>query len=195
MVSATAALFPSLSAAELTRLPCAARAHPVLSTRLHPAVQSYTRTKINLEKYFHLACNFRASVLSNSRNQAVSRRLPTVRQIKPISMYERNPPMTKATVKSLLMTAAISGLLSGATTTLSASTSSGNTGATSLTRALGLSSSSSYDDPKTEKHACKGQNSCKGKGGCKSGDNGCKGQNSCKGKGGCATDGSKPKAV
>ena len=45
---------------------------------------------------------------------------------------------------------------------------------------------------KSDKHACKGQNSCKGKGGCKTGDNGCKGKNSCKGKGGCATDGSKP---
>ncbi len=103
--------------------------------------------------------------------------------------------MTKATVKSLLMTAAMSGLLTGATTTLSASTPSTNTGATSLTRALGLSSSSSYDDPKTDKNACKGQNSCKGKGGCKSGDNGCKAQNSCQGKGGCATGGSKLKAV
>jgi hypothetical protein len=77
--------------------------------------------------------------------------------------------MTKATVKSLLMTAAMSGLLTGATTTLSASTPSTNTGATSLTRAFGLSSSSSYDDPKTDKNACKGQNSCKGKGGCATG--------------------------
>jgi hypothetical protein len=102
--------------------------------------------------------------------------------------------MTKAAMKSLLMTAAMSGLLTGATTILSASTTS--TGANSISRAMGLSSSSSFDDPKTDKHACKGQNSCKGKGGCKTGDNGCKGQNSCKGKGGCATDGSKaPKAV
>ena len=105
--------------------------------------------------------------------------------------------MTKATMKSLLMTAAKSGLLAGATTTLADSTSSsyGNAGTNSISRALGLSASSSFDDQKTEKHACKGQNSCKGKGGCKSGDNGCKAQNSCKGKGGCATDGSKPKAV
>ena len=57
---------------------------------------------------------------------------------------------------------------------------------------MGLSSMSSFDEPQTDKHACKGQNSCKGKGGCKTGDNGCKGKNSCKGKGGCATDGSKP---
>jgi hypothetical protein len=94
-------------------------------------------------------------------------------------------------MKSLLMTAAMSGLLAGATTTLSATTA--NSGANSLTRALGQSAS--FDDTKTEKHACKGQNSCKGKGGCKAGDNGCKGQNSCKGKGGCATDGSKLKAA
>jgi hypothetical protein len=98
-------------------------------------------------------------------------------------------------MKSLLMTAAMSGLLTGASTTLSATATNNNSGANSITRAMGLSASSSYDDPKTDKHACKGQNSCKGKGGCKAGDNGCKGQNSCKGKGGCATDGSKPKAV
>ena len=103
--------------------------------------------------------------------------------------------MTKATMKSLLMTAAMSGLLTGATTTFAASTSSNNGAPSSISRALGLSASSNFDDSKTEKHACKGQNSCKGKGGCKSGDNGCKAQNSCKGKGGCATDGSKPKAA
>ena len=102
--------------------------------------------------------------------------------------------MTKAKMKSLLMTAAMSGLLTGATTTLSATTNT-NGGANSITRAMGLSSSS-FDEPQTDKHACKGQNSCKGKGGCKTGDNGCKGKNSCKGKGGCATDGSKaPQAV
>ncbi len=100
--------------------------------------------------------------------------------------------MTKATMKSLLMTAAMSGLLTGATTTVSAATT--NSGANSITRAMGQSSLS-FGEPQTDKHACKGQNSCKGKGGCKSGDNGCKGQNSCKGKGGCATDGSKLKAA
>ena len=84
--------------------------------------------------------------------------------------------MTKATMKSLLMTAAMSGLLTGATTTLAASTSTNSSAPGSISRALGLSASSSFDDQKTEKHACKGQNSCKGKGG-------------------CATDGSKPKAV
>jgi len=98
--------------------------------------------------------------------------------------------MTKATMKSLLLTAALSGLLTGATTVSAAATNS-NSGTSSITRAMGLSSSSAYDEPQTDKHACKGQNSCKGKGGCKTGDNGCKGQNSCKGKGGCATDGSK----
>ena len=59
--------------------------------------------------------------------------------------------MTKATMKSLLMTAAMSGLLTGASTTLSASTTNSNSGASSITRAMGLSASSSYDDKKTEK--------------------------------------------
>ena len=103
--------------------------------------------------------------------------------------------MTKAGMKSLLMTAAMSGLLTGASATLSATPSNNNSGTSSVSRVMGLTSSA-FDDSKTEKHACKGQNSCKGKGGCKSSDNGCKGKNSCKGKGGCATDGfDKPKAV
>jgi hypothetical protein len=96
-------------------------------------------------------------------------------------------------MKSMLMAAAMSGLLTGATA-VSATTTTNNSGSTSITRAMGLSSSSNFGDPEKDKHACKGQNSCKGNGGCKTGDNGCKGKNSCKGKGGCATDGSK-KAV
>ncbi len=92
--------------------------------------------------------------------------------------------MTKS-MKSLMMGAALAGLMTGNTAVAQTTTSSTN-----------FFSSGHYGqfadtDPK-EKHACKGQNSCKGKGGCKSGDNGCKGKNSCKGKGGCATDGSKP---
>jgi hypothetical protein len=91
--------------------------------------------------------------------------------------------MTKST-KALLAGAALAGLMTGTTANLNAqSLGQGRAGV----RATSLS----LDDSKTEKHACKGQNSCKGKGGCKAGDNGCKGKNSCKGKGGCATDGSK----
>ena len=92
-------------------------------------------------------------------------------------------------IKALLAGAALAGLVTGTSVKLNAM-SSGNHG-------IGANSGAGIvvaDDKKdkTEKHACKGQNSCKGKGGCKSGDNGCKGKNSCKGKGGCATDGSKP---
>lgn len=93
--------------------------------------------------------------------------------------------MTKST-KALLAGAALAGLMTGTTAKLNAqSLAQGRAGLRST--ALNQDDSGS----KTEKHACKGQNSCKGKGGCKSGDNGCKGKNSCKGKGGCATDGSK----
>jgi len=92
--------------------------------------------------------------------------------------------MTKST-KALLAGAALAGLMTGTTAKLNAlSMGQGRAGI----RAAAFNQS---DDSKTEKHACKGQNSCKGKGGCSSGDNGCKGKNSCKGKGGCATDGSK----
>jgi hypothetical protein len=35
------------------------------------------------------------------------------------------------------------------------------------------------------KHTCKGKNACKGQGGCKTDKHACKGQNACKGQGGC----------
>lgn len=90
--------------------------------------------------------------------------------------------MTKS-MKSLMMGAALAGLMAG--NTAMAQSQGTNSKSNSVTNAGQLSFQSSDD-----KHACKGQNSCKGKGGCKSGDNGCKGKNSCQGKGGCATDGS-----
>jgi hypothetical protein len=97
--------------------------------------------------------------------------------------------MTKS-MKALMLSAAVTGLLGGSTGQLHAATNSN-----ASVSALGQSSfASTFTAEDKDKHACKGQNSCKGKGGCKSGDNGCKGKNSCKGKGGCATDGSKPPA-
>ncbi len=89
-------------------------------------------------------------------------------------------------MKAMLAGAALAGLLTGTGVKLNAQTAS-QTGA----GIRAVSTSANDDQPKAEKHACKGQNSCKGNGGCKTGDNGCKGKNSCKGKGGCATDGSK----
>jgi hypothetical protein len=96
----------------------------------------------------------------------------------------------KNSLKAMMLSAAVTGLLSGSTTPLNASVSShqnAQLGAAAISSATMLAGDK-------DKHACKGQNSCKGKGGCKAGDNGCKGKNSCKGKGGCATDGSKPPA-
>jgi len=94
--------------------------------------------------------------------------------------------MKKTPVKSLLLSAAVTGMLSVAAPAIAnAQTSNTNSTVTGNSPHVLLTSD------KGEKHSCKGQNSCKGKGGCKSGDNGCKGKNSCKGKGGCATDGSK----
>jgi hypothetical protein len=99
----------------------------------------------------------------------------------------------KNSMKSMMLTAAVSGLLGGTaegtqTTpthegTAKVSASKLNTGKVSFSRV-------SYDDK--DKHSCKGKNDCKGQGGCKSSANGCKGKNDCKGEGGCATDGSKP---
>ena len=95
--------------------------------------------------------------------------------------------MTKS-MKSLMMGAALAGLMTGN----AAMAQTGSSASKSFSSGSNLGHQVSFSDK--DKHACKGQNSCKGKGGCKAGDNGCKGKNSCKGKGGCATDGSKPPA-
>ena len=98
----------------------------------------------------------------------------------------------KSSKKSLLLSAALAGLLGGTISRVSASPSAfqddaGKTAQPSKTA--------------KEKHACAGKNSCKGKGGCAtdgSKDNkaaaagitekhACAGKNSCKGNGGCAT--------
>src|SRR5271155_2002304 len=94
----------------------------------------------------------------------------------------------KNSVKALVLTAAVTGLLSGTTTRVQAQTaptlSNSKTSVTQNSKA-GVRLISSQTDDKS-KHSCKGKNDCKGQGGCKASDNGCKG------KGGCATDGSKP---
>ncbi len=105
--------------------------------------------------------------------------------------------MNSKSMKALLLSAAMTGLLAGANAATTPMTSNSNS-QTSVKATTGAASvllaQNNTDD--TDKHACKGKNDCKGKGGCKSSDNGCKGKNSCKGKGGCATDGSPmPKAV
>jgi hypothetical protein len=99
--------------------------------------------------------------------------------------------MTKS-LKTMMVAAAVSGLLSGATV-MHASVNS-SAGTTPILKA-GKLSFAGVDFAKAPKHSCKGKNDCKGQGGCKSSDNGCKGKNSCKGKGGCATDGSKPSLI
>jgi hypothetical protein len=95
----------------------------------------------------------------------------------------------KTSLKAMMMSAAVTGLLSGSTTPLHASI-NGHQNAQLGAPAMSASMLAADKD----KHSCKGKNDCKGKGGCKASDNGCKGKNSCKGKGGCATDGSKPPA-
>jgi hypothetical protein len=78
---------------------------------------------------------------------------------------------------SILMAAAISGIVGGANAAPSSSpsfTSDGTVAAQQLD-----------DSKKDGKHACKGQNGCKGQGGCKTDKHACKGQNACKGQGGC----------
>jgi hypothetical protein len=93
----------------------------------------------------------------------------------------------KHSMKTMMVAAAVSGLLSGATA-MHASVLS--TSGTAPILKAGISSLGSPFQAHKTKHSCKGKNDCKGQGGCKSSDNGCKGKNSCKGKGGCATDGS-----
>ena len=99
----------------------------------------------------------------------------------------------KNSMNALLLTAALSGLVSG--TSLAAQTTSNGASAAKVSTSsnsavAGVRYVNMADKP--AKHSCKGKNDCKGQGGCKAGDNGCKAKNICKGKGGCATDGSKP---
>jgi hypothetical protein len=94
----------------------------------------------------------------------------------------------KQSMKTMMVAAAVSGLLSGAT--MMHASAAVNSSATPILKAGKLSFAGVNLD-KPAKHSCKGKNDCKGQGGCKSSDNGCSGKNSCKGKGGCATDGSK----
>ena len=94
----------------------------------------------------------------------------------------------KHSMKTAMVAAAVTGMLSGATAMHAAALNS--SGTAPILKAGKMSYTSSMQDS-TAKHSCKGKNDCKGQGGCKSSDNGCKGKNSCKGKGGCATDGSK----
>jgi hypothetical protein len=98
-----------------------------------------------------------------------------------------------SSVKSLILTAAVTGLFGGTSARLNAQPVSQPNGPASVSASSNVGTAvhlkSNYQD--SSKHSCKGKNDCKGQGGCKSSDNGCKGKNSCKGKGGCATDGSK----
>jgi hypothetical protein len=94
-------------------------------------------------------------------------------------------------VKTLILTAAVTGLFGGTSARLNAQPANQQaTVSTSSNVGTAVHLKTNFQD--TAKHGCKGKNDCKGQGGCKAGDNGCKGKNSCKGKGGCATDGSKP---
>jgi hypothetical protein len=87
----------------------------------------------------------------------------------------------KNSVQSLVLAAAVTGLMSGTTVRLNAQTAAN--GSQPVAHA-GVMLVQSTDVPK---HSCKGKNDCKGQGGGKNA-----GKNDCKGKGGCATDGSKP---
>ena len=91
--------------------------------------------------------------------------------------------MKNTSRKSLLLTAAMAGLLSAGVPAFASAHNSTTQNATNLSKSSARLLPA--QDQQGDKHSCKGKNDCKGKGGCKSSDNGCKG------KGGCATDGSK----
>jgi hypothetical protein len=90
----------------------------------------------------------------------------------------------KNSSKSLVLAAAVAGLLGGTAVRVNAQ-STQNAPTTAQAGVLVAQAT------EPAKHACKGKNDCKGQGG---GDAKHAGKNSCKGKGACATDGSKPKA-
>jgi hypothetical protein len=87
-------------------------------------------------------------------------------------------------LKTLLLAAASTGLMSGTATVQTVPLPSQN----GRTLSAGLGQTPMTLAAQTpDKHSCAGKNSCKGQGGCKTGDMGCKAKNSCKGKGGCST--------
>lgn len=88
--------------------------------------------------------------------------------------------------KSVLLAAAVTGMMLGGATVARAETGTSNGSQLRPSVAQRMA-----DPPAADKHACKGKNGCKGKGGCKTDKHACKGKNDCKGQGGCATDGSK----
>ncbi len=68
-----------------------------------------------------------------------------------------------------MLSAAVSGLLSGSTVTLHAAGRSASISSPNLGQ---VASAASLNQADKDKHSCKGKNECKGTGGCKSGDNG-----------------------
>lgn len=87
----------------------------------------------------------------------------------------------KNTRKTLLATAAISGLLGGVANLQARSAGTNAPG----TNSPAAGKQASAVAPTV--HGCSGMNDCKGSGGCKTADHSCKFLNSCKGKGGCDT--------
>jgi hypothetical protein len=93
-----------------------------------------------------------------------------------INKTENSGNIMTRTGRTLVISAAMAGLVAGIMATTGCQSSSDNSGKAAV---------SSSSDATMSKHDCKGMNSCKGQGGCKTGDMGCKGKNDCKGKGGC----------
>ena len=79
---------------------------------------------------------------------------------------------------SILMAAAISGIVAGAQ-------SDGSSEASFRSDGMSVAQPLADGDGKEGKHSCKGKNACKGQGGCTTDKHACKGQNACKGQGGC----------
>jgi len=86
----------------------------------------------------------------------------------------------KRTTRSLITTAAITGLLGGA----AINQASARDGTNNSTNTLPGKVAPVKKVPKV--HDCSGMNDCKGIGGCKTEDHACKFKNDCKGKGGCS---------
>jgi hypothetical protein len=86
----------------------------------------------------------------------------------------------KRTTRTLIVSVAISGLLSGATVNQAMARDDGSTNKN------GAASPGKVAKKRPKLQSCNGQNDCKGIGGCKTSDHGCKFQNDCKGKGGCS---------
>jgi hypothetical protein len=92
----------------------------------------------------------------------------------------------KRTTRTLITTAAITGLLGGVAIHQSRAETTNKTSSSTSSSSSSSSAGKEASKKSPKVQGCSGENDCKGLGGCKTSDHSCKFKNDCKGKGGCS---------